>query len=236
MALEATRHYDLVQMKFATYLIFLAVFVPFSTFYPNTEMLLAKEDLKNPPVVPPKKVLLIGDSIGEGFGIAPDKNFVSILEIRFKQKFGTPLKIINGSVSGATSASALPRLKWFEQEKPDWVILELGGNDFLRGLKPDETKKNLRLSIEWCQSRKIRILLAAMKVPLNYGQTYRKNFEALYVQLSQQLKIPLLPFLLEGVGGVSKMNQADGIHPNEMGHEIVASNVERVLFPLLVKK
>lgn len=179
-----------------------------------------------------KTVLFLGDSLTEGHDLAKEDAFPAVLEKELKPKYPT-LKIINGGVSGATSASGLKRLNWYVKANPDIIILALGGNDGLRGFDLKETQKNLVSIIEKAKAEKIQIVLAGMKMPVNYGEPYRTNFEKLFPELAKKYHLPLIPFLLEGVGGDPKLNNPDGIHPNPEGHKILAKNVRKVLEPLL---
>ena len=179
-----------------------------------------------------KTVLFLGDSLTEGYQLDKEDAFPAVIESNLK-KTHPDLKVINGGVSGATSASGLKRLGWYVKAKPDIIVLALGANDGLRGLKLAETEKNLSQVIEKAQSENIQIVLVGMKMPTNYGNPYRQDFEKLYPNLSKKYKLPLVPFLLEGVGGDPKLNIADGIHPNPEGHKVMAKTVQKVLEPLL---
>lgn len=175
-----------------------------------------------------KTVLCLGDSLTEGYQLSKEEAYPFVIEKNLKSKY-PDLKVINGGSSGATSASGLKRLDWYLQAKPDIMILALGANDGLRGLKLSETEKNLSLVIEKAQKRGIKVILAGMKIPTNMGAPYRKTFENLFIKLAEKYKIKLIPFLLEGVGGRPELNLADGIHPNAKGQEIIAKNILKVL-------
>lgn len=179
-----------------------------------------------------KTVLFLGDSLTEGHDLAREDAFPAVLEKELKPKHPT-LKIINGGVSGATSASGLKRLNWYVKAKPDIIVLALGANDGLRGFDLKETQKNLVSIIEQAQREKIQIVMVGMKMPVNYGEPYRSNFEKLFPELAKKYQLPLIPFLLEGVGGNPKLNNPDGIHPNPEGHKVLAKTVRKVLEPLL---
>ena len=135
------------------------------------------------------------------------------------------MEVIGAGSSGATSASALSRLKWHLKKKPDLLILALGANDGLRGVKLSATKDNLARTIDLAKQNQIKVFLAGMKIPMNYGEDYRREFESLYQSLVKEKQIGLIPFLLEGVAAEPKYNLADGIHPNEEGHKIIAQNI-----------
>ena len=174
-------------------------------------------------------ILFLGDSLTEGYGINPDYAFPALIEKKVKAAGHKEAVIINGGVSGSTTASGLKRLQWYSKRKPTIMVLALGANDGLRGLKVDQSEKNLKSIIEAAQKSEIKVILAGMKMPTNYGEDYRKKFEAIYPKLAKEYKLPLIPFLLENVGGVSKLNLPDGIHPNPEGHKILAETVWKVL-------
>jgi acyl-CoA thioesterase I len=177
-------------------------------------------------------ILFLGDSLTEGYQLSKEEAYPALVEKELKNK-GKEVKVINGGVSGATSASGAKRLDWYLKARPDVLILALGANDGLSGLKILETEKNLSLVIEKAKSRGIIVILAGMKMPTNMGESYRKQFEKIYPALAKKYGIKLIPFLLEGVGGKAEFNLPDGIHPNPKGHEIMAKNVLTILGPLL---
>ncbi len=179
-----------------------------------------------------KTILFLGDSLTEGYQLSREEAFPALIEQELKKVFPST-KVINGGVSGATTASGVKRLGWYLKSKPDIIVLALGSNDGLRGLRLEQSEKNLSEVIEKAKASDIKILLVGMKMPTNYGETYRKSFEKLFVSLAKKYKIPLLPFLLEGVGGKPKLNLPDGIHPNTAGHKIMAQTVLKALRPLL---
>ena len=177
-------------------------------------------------------ILFIGDSLTEGYGVAQENGYVSLIESELKEK-GKSIKILNGSVSGSTTSSGLKRLKWFLKAKPDILFLELGANDGLRGVKLDVSRKNLDDIISLALKNKMRVLLAGMMLPPNYGPEYTKNFKNMFIELTKKHNINMIPFILEGVAGQKDLNLADGIHPNEKGHKILKSTVIKYLEPLL---
>ncbi len=181
----------------------------------------------------PHRVLILGDSITEGYGVAKDDAFPNILQQELKNDGFSQTQVINAGISGSTSSSGLSRFKWSLRGKPDILILALGANDGLRGLKPDEMKKNLRAVIDLAKQNKVRVLLAGMKAPPNLGREYTRAFEKVFADLSQEEKVPLVPFLLTGIAGETPLNQSDGIHPNEKGHRLIAKNIKAYLEPLL---
>ncbi len=178
------------------------------------------------------KILILGDSLTEGYGVEKEDAFPSRLEVSLKQ-WQDRFQVLNGGSSGSTSASGVRRLKWYAKGEPNLVILALGSNDGLRGVKPDETRKNVEAALQFCREKKWPVILAGLKVPPNYGSEYATAFEKIYPTLAAKYQIPLIDFLLEGVAGESDLNQADGLHPNEKGHERIAENLFRFLKPIL---
>ncbi|MGH0030860.1 MAG: arylesterase [Myxococcota bacterium] len=178
-------------------------------------------------------VLCLGDSLTEGYGIAPEKSWPSLLERRLKDSGHPEARVVNAGISGSTTASAVSRLRWQLKARPDFVILALGGNDGLRGLELDQTEKNLSGAIELAKSKDVVVVLAGMKIPPNYGADYTRGFEALFPALAEAHDVALIPFLLEGVAADPELNLPDGIHPNAAGYEIVVENVLETLLPLL---
>lgn len=185
------------------------------------------------------RVLALGDSLTEGYGVALTQAYPAILEKELQKRFDsnlTQISVINAGIGGSTSASGERRLRWHLRAKPDVLILALGANDMLRGLAPQTTEQNLRKTIRLAQEHQIPVVLAGMKVPPNYGRRYRREFEALFSRVAHDLKIPLIPFLLEGVAGQREFNQDDGIHPNEKGHELIAKEVVAPHLVSILKK
>lgn len=177
-----------------------------------------------------KKLVILGDSLTEGYGVAQSAAFPALLQ---KKVDADKLnwKIISSGSSGSTSASGLQRIKWIAKDKPDIVLVLLGSNDGLRGLKVEDTKKNLNDTIEWAKKNNITVALGQLHVPPNYGKDYEKKFSAVYGKVATKNKIQLGPFLLDKVAGNKDLNLADGIHPNEKGHQVVADN----LYPFIKK-
>ncbi|MBF0239729.1 MAG: arylesterase [SAR324 cluster bacterium] len=179
------------------------------------------------------KVLILGDSLTEGFGVGKEEAFPARLQTSLQDLGRKDVLIVNAGISGSTSASALSRLRWYMKNKPDILLLALGGNDGLRGLDVEQMRKHLAGTIEYAMKNKVRVLLAGMKMPFNYGEAYTLAFEQVFFDLEKQYEITLIPFLLEGVGGQPEMNLPDGIHPTPQGHEIIAGTVMKYLLPLL---
>jgi acyl-CoA thioesterase I len=172
----------------------------------------------------PTTILFLGDSLTEGLGVDEQHAYPRVVEKKLREA-GYDVNVINGGVSGATTASGFSRLKWHLKKKIDIVVIELGANDGLRGLKLPQTEENLREMVKLAQSHKIRVMMLGLRMPPNYGKKYTADFEAMYKNIAASMKVPTLNAFLVGVEGVAELNQADGIHPNIKGHEVVASNV-----------
>lgn len=170
------------------------------------------------------QILFLGDSLSEGQGLDEELSFPRLVERNLKNKKFN-VAVTNGGVSGSTSASGVTRLKWHLKKKIDILVLELGANDGLRGLKLDETQKNLIEIIRHAKEKKVKVLLLGLLMPPNYGKKYVDDFEKMYSTIAKSEKVPFLPFVLNDVAGKSELNLPDGIHPNAKGHEIVARNV-----------
>jgi len=177
-------------------------------------------------------IAAFGDSLTAGAGLSADEAYPAALERKIKEA-GYPYRVLNAGVSGETTAGGLRRVASIIQNRPDVVILELGGNDGLRGLGLGETKKNLAGIIESLQKEHIRVVLAGMKIPPNYGKEYTQGFEKIFPELAARYRLVLIPFFLEGVGGQAELNQPDGIHPTAEGYRKVVENLWPKLEPLL---
>ncbi|WP_444677045.1 arylesterase [Halomonas sp. E19] len=176
------------------------------------------------------RMLVMGDSLSAAYGIDAQAGWVSLLQARLDEK----AEVINASISGETSgggASRLPAL--LRQHQPDIVLIELGGNDGLRGLPPQQMERNLASMIEASQASGAEVLLLGIDIPPNYGQAYRSAFTGVYTQLAERYDVPLVPFLLEGVALEAGMMQADGIHPTAQAQAVILDNVWPALEPLL---
>lgn len=179
-----------------------------------------------------KTVVFIGDSITEGYGVKKEQAFPEIAGQLLRKK-GYDVKIVNGGISGSVSAEADRRVKWFLKAKPDIVVLELGGNDALKGTPAGVIEKNLDSAIALAKANRVQVLLVGMKIYTNFGPAYSKEFEALFPRLANKHGVPLLPFLLEDVALKKELNQSDMKHPNVEGHAIVAKRVANHLEKLL---
>ena len=175
------------------------------------------------------RILILGDSLTEGYGVSAQQAFPSLLEKKLNDEFSSDknssYEIINAGISGSTSSGGVSRIEWLLKSKPDFLILALGGNDGLRGVPIEETKNNLEKIILAAKSKDIPTLLAGMKMPPNYGIEYTREFSKQFEDLANQEDVPLIPFLLEGVGGNPAMNLPDRIHPNPAGHQKIAETV-----------
>lgn len=180
---------------------------------------------------PITRVLALGDSLTEGYGLNKEEAYPALLEKRIHAEGRPDVVVTNAGVSGSTTASAVSRLQWQLKAKPQLLLLALGANDALRGLNPESSRKNLAAAIELAQANGMRVLLIGMKAPPNYGNAYTRSFEAIFVSLAERYKVPLVPFLLQDIAGISALNLADGIHPNQAGHERMAAT----LFPYVWK-
>lgn len=181
-----------------------------------------------------KKIVFFGDSLTAGYGLTMQDAFPHIIQQRI-DSLGLPYQVVNAGLSGETTAGGINRIDWILKSKPDIFILELGANDGLRGLSPDETKKNLRGMIDKVKASNpdVVVLLAGMQMFPNMGQEYTEQFKEAFPLVAKEKEVKLIPFILEGVGGDESLNQADGIHPNIKGHKIVAETVWNYLKPYL---
>ena len=180
----------------------------------------------------PQTLVIIGDSLTEGYGVKASEAFPTLLQIKV-QEAGKNWKIINHGDSGSTSASANSRVEWILKNPPQIVILALGANDGLRGMKPEVTEFNLDQAITKLKAHKVKVILAGMKMPPNYRGKFKNDFENMYPKLAKKHNIKLIPFLLEDVGGIPSLNQKDGIHPNAKGHAIIAEKLYKFIEPEL---
>ncbi len=175
-------------------------------------------------------ILFLGDSLTAGLGVTVEEAFPAVSGAMLNAK-GKKVKVINAGISGDTSAGGLARIDWVLRQPVDVLFLELGANDGLRGLPVEETRKNLQLIIDKTRAKNktVKIILAGMMVPPNMGKEYASAFSKVFKDLAVKNKCISMPFLLEGVAGMEKLNQADGIHPTAEGHRIIAKNVLKYL-------
>ena len=189
-----------------------------------------------PPAAPGKKRLLFfGNSLTAGYGVEPDQAFPALVGDKI-DSLALGYEVVNAGLSGETTAGGRSRVGWILRQPVDIFVLELGGNDGLRGLPLTDTRRNLLAIIDTVRRRSpgAQIVLAGMQIPPNLGASYASDFKALYKEIAKEKGLVLIPFLLEGVGGDRRLNQPDGIHPTPTGHRIVAHTVWAVLRPLLV--
>ncbi|MDY7095330.1 MAG: GDSL-type esterase/lipase family protein [Acidobacteriota bacterium] len=180
----------------------------------------------------PVRIVVLGDSLAAGLSLEEEQAFPALVEEALVEQ-GLDVEVINAGVSGDTSAGGLRRLDWMLRQDPDIVVVELGGNDGLRGLPVEETESNLRGIIQRSQQAGARVLLTGMQIPSNYGPEYTEKFTAVYPRLAEELDVALMPFLLEGVALDPTLNLPDRIHPNPAGHRIIAENLLPYLEPLV---
>jgi acyl-CoA thioesterase-1 len=184
------------------------------------------------PLAEGPKVIFLGDSLTAGLGVSVEEAFPArVGEILAAE--GHPIQVINAGVSGDISAGGASRLAWLLRQKPAIVVVELGANDGMRGQPLAELEKNLLDIVQRSQAAGAKVLILGMRIPPNYGKDYSDGFEAIYPRVAEQTGAALVPFLLEGVGGEARLNQADGIHPTAEGHRLVAKNVAPALGRLL---
>lgn len=177
-----------------------------------------------------KTIVFFGNSFTAGYGVDPTEAYPALIQQKI-DSLQLNYKVINAGVSGETSSGGYGRIDWILRQKVDVFVLELGGNDGLRGIPLSETKKNLQAIIDKVKTKypEAKVVLEGMQIPPNMGQQYTTTFKNIYPELAEKNKIALVPFLLKNVGGDVKLNQKDGIHPTAEGHKIVAQNVWEVL-------
>jgi acyl-CoA thioesterase-1 len=178
------------------------------------------------------RIVVLGDSLTAGLGLSIEDAYPAVLQRRLDAG-GLKYQVINAGISGDTSAGGLSRLDWALEGDVRILIVALGGNDALRGLPVSQLKDNLARIIQRAQARGVTVVLAGMEAPPNWGDVYTKAFHEIYPALAAQYHLPLVPFLLEGVAGIDRLNQRDRIHPTEEGDRMVADTVWKVLQPVI---
>jgi len=175
-------------------------------------------------------ILFFGNSLTAGYGVEPSEAFPALIQEKI-DSLGLSYQVVNAGVSGETTSGGNSRIDWVLRQPVDVFVLELGGNDGLRGIPLTETRQNLQAIMDKVKAKypAAKIILAGMQIPPNMGKTYANEFRDLYTELAKKNDVTLIPFLLEGVGGIRRLNQPDGIHPTPEGHRIVAGNVWEVL-------
>lgn len=172
-----------------------------------------------------KKILIVGDSISAAYGINPKLGWVNLLANKIIQE-KLPYQVINASISGDTTINGVNRLPaLLKKYQPEIVLIELGGNDGLRGIQIRTMQTNLERMIEYSQASGAKVLLAGMKIPPNYGKRYTQSFHRVYLELAVKYSISVIPFLLEGVGGQASLMQSDGMHPTAQAQPIIVETV-----------
>lgn len=180
------------------------------------------------------KLIVLGDSLSAAYNIPEDSGWVSLLQARLQQSATTCWDVINASISGETSGGGAARInEILNRHQPQLLIVELGGNDGLRGLAIKQFRSNLETIIQQAQQADVKVLLTGIQIPTNYGPLYRKRFEAVYTELSERLHVPLVPFILQNVATEPELMQGDGIHPNAVAQPIILENIWPYLETLL---
>jgi acyl-CoA thioesterase I len=181
-----------------------------------------------------RTIVFLGTSITAGLGLDPEQAYPALIQQRI-DSVGLDFQVINAGVSGETSAGARSRIGWILRQSPAVVVVETGANDGLRGQPPEAVEQNIQAIIDSVRTRSpgTQIVLAGMQALPNLGRDYIRRFVGIYPKLAEKNQVPLIPFILEGVGGVDSLNQPDGIHPTPAGQEVVAANVWKVLQPIL---
>ena len=188
-----------------------------------------------PSIATAKNIIFcLGDSLTAGYGIEKQQAYPALLQHLLVEN-NVDASVINAGINGSTTASGLGRLRWNlrGRDKANIVILALGANDGLRGLDLDVTKQNLLKTIHFAKQKGIKVLLAGLRIPSNYGDDYSRKFKQLFEDVAKQEQLPMIPFLLDGVATNSSLNLADGIHPNAKGHKVMVKTVFKYLEPLL---
>jgi acyl-CoA thioesterase I len=181
-----------------------------------------------------KRIVVLGDSITAGYGLDPQEAYPALLQKKVDAA-SLPYTVTNAGVSGDTTAGGLRRVGWALGKGADVLVIALGGNDGLRGISPEQTEKNLSGIIDKAREKNpaVKVVIAAMQMPDNMGAEFTTKFKGLFAKVAEEKKATLVPFLLEGVGGIDSLNQQDRIHPNVEGQTKVAENVWKVLKPEL---
>ena len=177
-------------------------------------------------------ILDFGDSLTAGYGLAPEQAFPARLEAALRRE-GIEARVVNGGVSGDTTAGGLARLEWALADKPDLVILALGANDALRGIDPATVRGNLDKMIRKVEAVRAKVLLIGMLAPPNWGEEYKTAFDRIFPELAKIHDVPLYPFFLEGVAMKPELNQSDGLHPNERGVAVLVGRLTPVVARLV---
>lgn len=190
---------------------------------PSPERPRVDVEAETPEAIP--KIAFLGDSLSAGLHVDADQAFPALLQERLAER-GHPFELVNAGVSGDTTAGGLRRVDWLLAQDPDWVVVELGANDGLRGIELAAIEANLRAILEKIEASPAEAMVIGMRLPPNYGQDYADGFHAIFGRLAEEFGCAHVPFLLDGVGGVPELNFPDGIHPTVEGHEVIAERLE----------
>ncbi len=180
-------------------------------------------------------VIFLGDSLTAGYGLNPEQAYPSLIEKMIRQE-NLDYRVINAGSSGDTTGGGVRRLPWLLKQKPVWLIVALGGNDMLRGIPVPEVEKNLDRILTEAETQGVRTALLGMKAAPNLGAKYQREFDAIYFRIAKKHRSPFLPFFIQDVATHPQLNQADGIHPTEVGQRKIAERVAAFLLPLLRMK
>ena len=170
------------------------------------------------------KMVIIGDSITEGYGVSREQAYPALLQKKLEAS-GKDWQVVNAGISGSTTASAPSRVGWTLKQKPQLLLIALGGNDGLRGHSIKSIEDNLSKALRICREAGVKVLLAGVPLPPNYGEKYRRDFNRAFAKVAEKTKTPLIPSILSGVAGDPSLNLPDGIHPNEKGHAVIAETL-----------
>ncbi len=181
---------------------------------------------------PPAALVFLGDSLTAGYGVAPGQAYPALVKDELARR-SINLRVVNGGVSGDTTAGALRRLPWLLRQRPAWVVVALGGNDMLRAIPPAETEKHLDVIMKLIRASGARAVLLGMRAAPNLGPIYSRDFDELFPRVAKRHGVPFLPFYISPVAGNPALNQADGIHPTAKGHRLIADHLLKFLVPEL---
>ena len=195
---------------------------------------LAAEPTPAAPAPAKKVIVFLGDSLSAGSGVEQTQAFPALVGEKIRER-GLPYEVVNAGIGGDTTAGGLRRLDWLLQRRIDVLVLELGGNDGLRGLPVANIKSNLQAMIDKAKAKEpdVKIVIAGMQIPPNVGADYAAQFRQVFFDVAKENNAAMIPFLLEGVGGIRELNQPDMIHPNPTGHRMVAEVVWKTIEPLI---
>lgn len=228
-------------VKFDFFLLFFSILIIFSCGNSAggdiTSENASEEEIVTEQTSESRKIIFFGNSLTAAYGLDPGEGFPAIIQQKLDDA-GYNYEVVNAGLSGETTAGGNERVDWILQQLVDVFVLELGGNDGLRGIDPESTYRNLQAIIDKVKTKapETTIILAGMEAPPNMGEAYTTAFRSVYTRLAQENDLPLIPFLLEGVGGDPALNLPDGIHPNIEGQKIVAENVWEVLEPVVKRE